>query len=145
MRPCDERLVTLRRAVRGCLAALLLAGCSGAPGEALAPLPTHPASDDGPSEGAALSGTLQVKDEGSLVCMWVVSDSGHSNAVVWPRGYEARTVEGEVALVDDGGDVVAVAGERVSLGGGFRDADGLPAPCSGDGDGYFAAGRVTSP
>jgi len=121
---------------------LLLAGCSGAPGEALAPLPTHPASDDEPSEGAALTGTLAAEGEAGVLCMWVVAESGHRNAVIWPRGYEARTVDGEVALVNGSGSVVAVEGERLSVGGGFRDTDELPDPCAGDSPGYFSAGSV---
>lgn len=141
-RPPSGRLVSLRRAIRGILAALLLAACGGAPGKAMAPLPTHPASDDEPSEGAELTGTLEANGETGVVCIWVVADSGHRNAVIWPRGYEARTVDGEVALVDGGGEVVAVAGEPLSLGGGFRDTDELPDSCAGDSGGYFAAGRV---
>lgn len=108
----------------------------------MAPLPTHQASDDEPSEGAELTGTLEAIGETKVVCMWVVADSGHRSAVIWPRGYEARTVDGEVALVDDGGEVVAVVGETLSLGGGFRDTDELPDWCAGDSAGYFAAGRV---
>lgn len=141
-RPSGGRLASLRPAIRACLAALLLAACGGAPGKALAPLPTHQASDDEPSEGAELTGTLEANGEPEVVCMWVVADSGHRNAVIWPRGYEARTVDGEVALVDDGEEVVAVVGETLRLGGGFRDTDELPDSCAGDSAGYFAAGRV---
>ena len=132
----------MRRPILMVLVSITVLSSCGAPGEALSPLPTHETAEGGPSETALLVGTMQAEHTDGSVCVWVVADSGQRNAVVWPRGFEARLVDGEVALVDDGGDIRAVEGDRVELGGGFRDDSPAVDKCGGDGPEIFYAGMV---
>lgn len=73
-------------------------------------LPTSDWSGGG-GDAAALGGTLRLDADGCVR----VDDVD----VVWPRGFSARTVGGELELLDADGAVVARGGDQIFTGGGF--------------------------
>jgi hypothetical protein len=49
----------------------------------------------------------------------IASDDGPVTTVEWPFGYTARDEAGRIALLDEGGRVVAHVGDEILVGGGF--------------------------
>ncbi len=49
---------------------------------------------------------------------------------MWPFGYSARLVDGQIELLDDSGEFVAREGDTVQAGGGFG-ANNLFYACAG--------------
>ena len=60
----------------------------------------------------------------------IASADGFRTPVMWPFGYSAILVEEVIQLIDDEGNVVAVEGDVVSMGGGSG-AGGLFYACAG--------------
>jgi len=59
----------------------------------------------------------------------LATPDGGRTPVMWPFGYSARLVDGEIELVDDSGEFVACEGDVVQMGGGFG-ANGLFYSCA---------------
>jgi hypothetical protein len=114
---------------------------AGAGPRKIVPLPTGPALG-GMRQRAALLGTLEGGETGpDRWCVWMRSPGGHRVPVVWPPGFRARLDPLEV--LDPGGQVVARAGQRFVLGGGFRPADPGD-PCSlGQDQAFYVQGEPT--
>ncbi|HEY6567712.1 MAG TPA: hypothetical protein VI341_09360 [Actinomycetota bacterium] len=103
--------------LNGCFAAMLLllaaAGCDS--GEPSAPpgifFPTVPIGDAYPS--ALIGGVIEARSG----CLFI---SAHEESwlLLWPQGYTAQEVGGEVEVTDEDGERVGRVGDEVRLGGG---------------------------
>ena len=91
-------------------------------------LATHPSG--GSSSTALISGTFHASRHGGEGCGWLENDRTRERSyVIWPDAYQLR--EKDLALLDQGGAVVATIGTRLHGGGGFG-PDVLPIPgCPG--------------
>jgi len=73
--------------------------------------PTMPIGDAYPS--GLMDGVLEVRSGCVLV-------AAHEDRwlLLWPEGYTAQLVDGQLEVLDESGEVVAREGERLRVGGG---------------------------
>lgn len=102
-----------------------------------------------PSMTADIRGRLIVVDR----CLRITrEDSSDGRLVIWPPHYNARVNDGEIQILDNTGQVLAVVGERVHMGGGGGShltyftvpselAQEIPAECGGP---YWISGPIVS-
>ncbi len=120
------------------LALAATTGCSGAAPPATAtpaataPSATHsPPAQAGPTpvsitlltEPAPAQACMDALAQGTLVPdprtgLALATSDGQRMPVMWPFGYSARLVNGEIELLDDSGAFVAREGDTVQMGGG---------------------------
>ncbi|MGD9117829.1 MAG: hypothetical protein PVJ08_03720 [Dehalococcoidia bacterium] len=63
---------------------------------------------------ALLEGNLELDDDG-----WLRAESGNSRYVlIWPYGFSVRGEDEEIQVIDGDGQVVAIEGEAIKVGGG---------------------------
>jgi hypothetical protein len=94
----------------------------------------------GQSVSAALAvGTLQIALTAKGACAWLGA-ADDVRPVEWPAGYRVRLTP--PALIDDRGRVVAVAGQKLSLGGGYGPLTTDSSPCGTSGQPIWFAGFV---
>ncbi|MFO7538008.1 MAG: hypothetical protein R6X32_08100 [Chloroflexota bacterium] len=86
-------------------------------------------------------------------CLRITSDDSHDGSlVIWPPHYNATAENGEIHILDNTGQVMAVVGERVHMGGGGGShltyisvpselAQEIPAECGGP---YWISGGIVS-
>lgn len=93
------------------------------------PLPTSTWQEGGDGMTALLVTTLRLGADGCI-------EAEDGAPIIWPAGYTAERVDGTAVVKDGGGEVVAQAGQEVSLGGGYGANPG--GPClDGQGDPYY--------
>lgn len=87
----------------------------------LVPIPTSEAVPPwAPCHGALLEGVLVPDEDWGLAVL--AAENVEVTRVLWPHGYVGRSVAGNgVELLNSAGDVVAVTGDTISLGGGGLD------------------------
>ena len=76
---------------------------------------------------ALAQGTLVPDPRSGLA---LATTGGERTPVMWPFGYSARLVDGQIELLDDSGEFVAREGDTVQAGGGFG-AGGMFYACAG--------------
>lgn len=84
------------------------------PGDAV-DLPTSEWTPGNGGDSAGIPGVLSLDSEG---CVYL-DNEGQQIWAVWPKGFTARDPEGRLELMDPSGDVVAVEGDELFLGGGY--------------------------
>ena len=101
------------------VAVVVLAGCANETSvsdQAGVSFPVHQAS--GPQPLALLDGTLDVREG----CVYIRAENGERFVGLWPRAYHPERVEDEVRIVDELGEVLAVEGGPIRVGGCAREA-----------------------
>ena len=132
-------------------AALLIAACGSPSAPATQPTPTqtHPVPTSMPSttpaetpeaitlltEAARPQACMDALAQGTLVPdprsgLALATAGGERTPVMWPFGYSARLIDGQIDLLDDSGKFVAREGDTVQAGGGFG-ANNLFYACAG--------------
>ncbi len=105
---------------------------------------THRGSEDGAYPAGLGIGTLTIRDG----CIALRGESGPPVFVLWAPGFDLRTREERIEVIDPDGELVAGVGDPITLGGGFTDlpaamsatGDPIPRPCRDDGvERYFLA------
>jgi len=143
----NRRLLTLTTLA----AALLIAACGSPSAPATQPAATHapPMASSTPSttsavtpeaitlltEAARPQACMDALAQGTLVPdprsgLALATPAGERTPVMWPFGYSARLVDGQIELLDDSGEFVAREGDTVQAGGGFG-ANNLFYACAG--------------
>ena len=109
--------------MRVVLIALAVAACATEPGPTIVAVPTGspwPGTTPPPCPAAITGGTLVDDADFGLV----LTTGDRRVKLVFPFGYHALDVgDGQLALVDGGGTVIAYEGNSVYVGGGFMGAD----------------------
>jgi len=78
--------------------------------------------------GALISGELELDDDG---CVQVLQADGTALTAVWPAGWEATQVDGDLRLYDTDRAIVAQGGDSVQMGGAFEDVGSYAGrPCA---------------
>ncbi len=143
----NRRLLTLTALA----AALLIAACGSPSAPATQPAATQtppvatsissatPAVTPEPitllTEAARPQACMDALAQGTLVPdprsgLALATAGGERTPVMWPFGYSARLVDGQIELLDDSGEFVAREGDTVQAGGGFG-AGGMFYACAG--------------
>jgi len=99
-------------------------------------LPTSDWEPGDPSQLALGGGTISIDERGCVVLTTrgTGSENGPPTYAVWPQGYTATIVDGQVNILDQDSDVVARQGDAISVGGGYGPASAFPHPCLPDGN-----------
>jgi hypothetical protein len=86
-------------------------------------------------------------------CLRITADDSHDGyLLIWPPHYNATVEDGEIQILDNTGQVLAMVGERVHMGGGGGShltyftvpselAQEIPAECGGP---YWISGGIIS-
>jgi hypothetical protein len=121
-----------RHALFGCLATIVLVGCSVTGGPAIALPVTQPTAPPGVQDlcplGLHTPFTLE-GDQSKSPPVWGVDGTGAHFAIFWPPGFTARFSPG-LEVLDPGGHVVARGGLVTDLGGGGDPGTGAFDVCS---------------
>lgn len=94
--------------------AALLAGCGSETEPAAPGFPLPVQQEEMDSADALISGRLKESRDG---CIELVAE-GESYLPIWPAGYSVARRDGQLVIVDGGGEDVAAIGDLVDLGGG---------------------------
>lgn len=116
------------------LALFAMVGCSAYPQATATPPAATPETitlltEPAPAEAcddALAQGTLVPDPRSGLA----LATGAERTPVMWPFGYSARLVDGQIELVDGSGTFLAREGDTVQVGGGFG-ANGLFYACAG--------------
>jgi hypothetical protein len=73
--------------------------------------PTVPIGDAYPS--GAMVGILEVR----FCCVFIAAHQDHW-LLLWPEGFTAQRADGQIEVLDGDGEIVAMEGERLRVGGG---------------------------
>lgn len=115
------------------LLALIAGACGPAP-ESTIPLSLAPNAVPLLTQAGGGIGCAANLVEGDLVidatAGTAIIDAGVRKPIRWPFGYTGRRRGAEVEVLDSAGNVVAVTGTRVSIGGG-ETVSGVWAACAG--------------
>jgi hypothetical protein len=80
--------------------------------------------------GALIAGDLTLDDDG---CVRLLQADGSELTAVWPAGWEATQVKGDLRLYDTDRSIVAQGGDSVQMGGTFEDVGSYAGrPCAPD-------------
>lgn len=91
-----------------------------------------PTSDWKPGDPVSLARTSGILAVTTAQCLYVADESGSAlgGGIVWPAGYTARAVGGDIEVLNPAGEVVARTGAPIILGGGYGRSN-EPAGCAG--------------
>lgn len=104
------------------------------------PLPTSSWTPGDVAGTAMMVGTLRGSAKAGGGCVWLGTNTGGRQAVIWPAGYQVRFMP-RVEIIDPSGGVVAYAGQTITVGGGLGSSQGY-ACMFGKRDAFFIESSV---